>query len=185
MRGKGGVWAGACISHVLHVFSEISLTKRPLRDGAMLPQERLPIANRSFIFRRSWLIKVSPVLSTISFAWSGHVLLPSTDIAFVSQPHDSKCLPFTTANYGTRSLRFYENVPFSHVQGIHSHYKYVNAVFERVFAHANLGGGRGLPNRAGHGLVVVPKSISLSAPTGLRRKRSKGIYDRLTKNTQK
>ncbi|CAM9291041.1 unnamed protein product, partial [Ectocarpus sp. 6 AP-2014] len=79
-------------SYVLHALAVTPLTTRPREDGALFPQDRSAMANRSFLLCQRWLKNVFPSLSilTISLpAFSNHFLLPSTATVLSSLFHAS------------------------------------------------------------------------------------------------
>ena len=79
-RGLIGPGGGGAYSYVLHALVVRPLTTRPREDGALFPQDRSPMANRSFLLCQRWLKKVFPSLSILSIslpAFSAHFLCPS------------------------------------------------------------------------------------------------------------
>ena len=72
---------GGAYSYVLHALVVRPLTTRPREDGALFPQDRSPMANRSFLLCQRWLKNVFPSLSILPMslpAFSTHLLCPST-----------------------------------------------------------------------------------------------------------
>ena len=96
----------------------LTWTTRPREDGALFPQDRSPMANRSFLLCQRWLKKVFPSLSILSIslpAFSAHFRCPSTATVFSWLLHASNIslyLPSTFPNsvmYNSLSFSYSEH----------------------------------------------------------------------------
>ncbi|CAM9378486.1 unnamed protein product, partial [Ectocarpus fasciculatus] len=73
------VWRGRGGGGVLLRFACLTVrswTTRPREDGALSPQDRSSMVNRSFLLCQSWLKNVVPSLSVLSISVATFVLLP-------------------------------------------------------------------------------------------------------------